>query len=586
MNSEIRQCQNCKNQFTIEPEDFDFYKKIDVPPPKLCPDCRIQRRMIWRNERILHKRRSSLSNKEMISQYASDSPFPIYDVYEFHAREWIPKGLEYDSKRKFFEQFRELQLQVPRCALLTDFQSIENGSSYQNSASRNKRCYMVSASGDNEDCMFSNNLDYSKSSMDCLWCRRVEYSYNSIDSLDCSHVFFSQECRQCNRCWFSYDCRNCVDCFGCVGLRNKSYCLWNEQLTKEEYELRVGKVLEDLTLEQVLGFQSRLGKTALSFPRKYAHVDPRSAPTCTGDYIINSQSVFRGFTIHDSQNVRYCSKIIASRECLDVTDWGDPGELCYESVTVGRGVYRVLFSNNCWPECRELQYCDSCSNSHHLFGCVGLKNASYCILNKKYPEAEYERLVPELMEKMKERGEYGEFFPKEFSPFPYNESIALENFPLTKKEALERGFGWRDSEERNYKVTLEVADVPENIKDVDDSILNETIGCAHKGECNHECATVFKVVAEELKFYRRFGLPLPQLCFNCRHAVRFSRRNLPRLWAGSCKCAGRKSDNGAYQNTTEHFHGNNPCPNEFETSYAPERPEIVYCESCYNTEVA
>ncbi|OGG40006.1 hypothetical protein A2116_02160 [Candidatus Jorgensenbacteria bacterium GWA1_49_17] len=217
---------------------------------------------------------------------------------------------------------------------------------------------------------------------------------------------------------------------------------------------------------------------------------------------------------------------------------------------------------------------------------MGLKNASYCILNKKYPEAEYERLVPELMEKMKERGEYGEFFPKEFSPFPYNESIALENFPLTKKEALERGFGWRDSEERNYKVTLEVADVPENIKDVDDSILNETIGCAHKGECNHECATVFKVVAEELKFYRRFGLPLPQLCFNCRHAVRFSRRNLPRLWAGSCKCAGRKSDNGAYQNTTEHFHGNNPCPNEFETSYAPERPEIVYCESCYNTEVA
>ncbi len=28
------------------------------------------------------------------------------------------------------------------------------------------------------------------------------------------------------------------------------------------------------------------------------------------------------------------------------------------------------------------------------------------------------------------------------------------------------------------------------------------------------------------------------------------------------------------------------CPNEFETSYAPERPEIVYCEKCYQQEVA
>jgi|TARA_Y100000031_G_scaffold99372_1_gene108859 hypothetical protein len=23
-------CQNCKSEFTIEPEDFEFYKKIDV----------------------------------------------------------------------------------------------------------------------------------------------------------------------------------------------------------------------------------------------------------------------------------------------------------------------------------------------------------------------------------------------------------------------------------------------------------------------------------------------------------------------------------------------------------------------------
>ncbi|MFH1162189.1 MAG: hypothetical protein V1696_02855 [Candidatus Jorgensenbacteria bacterium] len=44
--------------------------------------------------------------------------------------------------------------------------------------------------------------------------------------------------------------------------------------------------------------------------------------------------------------------------------------------------------------------------------------------------------------------------------------------------------------------------------------------------------------------------------------------------------------NGVYTNTAIHQHGDGPCPNEFETSYAPERKEIVFCERCYNAEMA
>ena len=40
-----------------------------------------------------------------------------------------------------------------------------------------------------------------------------------------------------------------------------------------------------------------------------------------------------------------------------------------------------------------------------------------------------------------------------------------------------------------------------------------------------------------------------------------------------------------YQNTIQHAHGTEPCPNEFETTYSPDRPEIVYCEQCYQQEV-
>src|SRR3989344_554759 len=49
MNSEIKQCQNCKKSFTIEPEDFAFYEKMKVPAPTWCPECRLQRRLSFLN---------------------------------------------------------------------------------------------------------------------------------------------------------------------------------------------------------------------------------------------------------------------------------------------------------------------------------------------------------------------------------------------------------------------------------------------------------------------------------------------------------------------------------------------------------
>jgi hypothetical protein len=81
------------------------------------------------------------------------------------------------------------------------------------------------------------------------------------------------------------------------------------------------------------------------------------------------------------------------------------------------------------------------------------------------------------------------------------------------------------------------------------------------------------------------NLPLPRLCPNCRHYQRLKQRNPLKLWKRKCMCRGQTSVNGVYKNTIEHFHGKEPCPNEFETTYAPERPEIVYCEKCYLDEV-
>jgi hypothetical protein len=160
---------------------------------------------------------------------------------------------------------------------------------------------------------------------------------------------------------------------------------------------------------------------------------------------------------------------------------------------------------------------------------------------------------------------YGEFFPSELSPFAYNETIAGEYFPLTKEQAISQGYRWKDREERNYNIDIKNEEIPDDINEVQEDIVNKVIECAHKGECNHQCTEAFKIIPAELQFYKRMNLPLPRFCPNCRHYERLSQRNPLKLWHRQCMKEG--------------------CKNTFETSYAPERPEIVYCESCYNKEI-
>jgi hypothetical protein len=231
-----------------------------------------------------------------------------------------------------------------------------------------------------------------------------------------------------------------------------------------------------------------------------------------------------------------------------------------------------------------IQYGINCHSNNNIFGCVGLRGKSFCILNKQYSEEEFKSLVPRIIEHMNAmpyvdaRGRtyrYGEFFPSEISPFAYNETIANDYFPLNKDTATEKGFVWRESDKPQREPTLRAADLPDHIKDVEDSVLNEVIGCA-------TCGRPFRIIQKELEFLRRFRFALPRECPECRHKTRFKKVNLPFLYRRRCMC-----DYQIYQNTTSHIHHpQGQCLNEFETTYFPGQSEVVYCEQCYQAEVA
>ncbi len=595
--SETKICQNCNKEFTIDASDFEFYAKIKVPAPTFCPECRMIRRMMFRNERAWYKRTCDLCHQNIISLYPSNTPFPVYCQKCWFSDKWdmLNYGKDYDFNKQFFEQFKELIKDFPRISLENDSPETLINSEYCNDSWDVKDCYLcITAGGGAENLMYCDvGVIHTKDCCDSTWIIRSTNCYWCIDCYDSYNVHFSQNVNNCLDSYFLFDCRNCFNCFGCVGLRNKSYYFFNKPYTKEEYFNKI-KSLNLSSYQNILNIKKEFEKHKLNLPHRYALLT--GCQNVVGNNVRFSKNCFSCFDAEsDIENSKYIVYAgLGLKDSYDVFNAGTNSELFYESISVGYNCSRLFFSNFIWYDGLNISYSQFCKYSSSLFGCVGLRNKQYCILNKQYTKEEYEQLVPKIIEHMNsmpyidKKGrvyKYGEFFPPELSPFCYNETIAQEYFPLTKEQALEQGYSWKDSEERNLKIDIKTEDLPDHIKDVKDDIINKIIECQHQGKCNEQCTEAFKIIPQELEFYRKMNLPLPRLCPNCRHYQRLKQRNPLKLWKRKCQCNGEKSSNGVYQNTIQHLHGNESCPNEFETTYAPDRKEIVYCEKCYLAEV-
>jgi len=581
MKQESRQCQNCKNNFTIEEEDFNFYEKIKVPPPTFCPECRTVRRLCWRNEMSLFKRKCDAPGHEemLISFIHPDEKVNVVDAKYWWGDEWDATlfGREYDFSKSFFEQWRDLRDSTP-------LQSLSNitatNSDYCNVAEGSKDSYMSSGCWKVERTFYSNRVSETKDCSDLYIVHRSELSYDDVLCSDSYRLFYSINSKSCVDSYFLYDCVGCTNCFGCSNLRNKSYCMWNEQLTKEEYIERLSEM--DLKNPEVItNLKEKFKDFCLKSLHKFA-VQIKCVDS-TGDNLDGAKNCKDCFDISGKmEDMKYVHwTAISAKDVYDSGPGIGMGELIYETFDTGVGGSRNLFTSVVYGS-NDVEYAFNCHGSSNLFGCIGVRNKKYCVLNKQYTKEEYEKLIPRIKQQMMEipyidkKGvayRYGEFFPAEMSTFCYNETQAQDYFPLTKDKALEMGYRWRDKKNSEYKITKKSIDLPIGEEAYHDSVTLEVIECLHKGECKDRCTTAYKITPGELNLYKKIGVPLPQLCFHCRHDSRLKLRNPMKLWHRSCMCQ------------KEGHNHKGKCMVEFETTYAPERPEIIYCEKCYQQEV-
>ncbi|MBU1123014.1 hypothetical protein KJ652_00300 [Patescibacteria group bacterium] len=550
-----KSCTQCGSSFEITQSDLEFYDKISpvfnekkhsIPAPTYCPDCRMKRRFTFRNFFNLYKRKSDLSGKDIISMYDKDSPFPVFDQHEWWGDKWngIDYGKDIDFNQSFFEQLKELHNTVPHMGIMN---TQSENTDYSNLCFQSRNCYLVFGSVLNEDCCYGHIVWQCRNCFDCLYTYRSEFCYECIDCVQCYNTLFSQSSENCNDSYFLVNCHGCRNCFGCVGMNNNEYCIFNEQISKEEYKSRV-----DYLLSHLKTIKSKLEELRSNEIVKNFH--GYSCENVQGDYLYFSRNIVRSYDLKNCEDCKYCATCDSFKDCYDCNYSPPHAEVSYESITISG--FHYLFCHRCLGNNSDILYCDDCHGCRNCFGCFGLKQKEYCILNKQYSKEQYEDLSSRLIDHMINTKEWGEF--ASITPFAYNETIAHQYFPLSQEQALKEGYRWKDKEDEIPQVEKIIpADrLPVSINDIPDDILNWAIKC-------EATQRPFRIVKQELEFYRKMKLPIPRFHPDERHKRRIALRNPRKLWQRKC----------------------DKCGEGMETTYAPERPERVFCEKCYLNEV-
>ena len=491
-----------------------------------------------------------MTNADIISLYSPEANVTVCKADEWWKDSWDPTayGRKLDLSASFFEQFAALETEVPRPSLHVI--SNEN-CEYVNQCGFSKDCYLSFNTDYCERCCYCKNVIRSRDCLDVLNSEECELSYECADLQLCYDVIGCLHCKNSNALVFCRDCNACRDCIGCINLRNKQYCIFNTQVTKEEYAALLA-MYRNGSYQSLSELRNQAAAFFLTQPRRATEL--LQCENSDGDGLRNCKNCHHCFDCFSDEDITYCSVTSRAKDIYDNDTGGYDSELCMEMISSGMNNVRCMFCTNHWGNCSDTCYCEIMVNCQHCFGCIGLRNKEYCILNKQYSKEEFEKLVRLIIEGMRTRGEWGEFMPVALSPFGYNETVAQEYFPLTKNEVLRKGWKWSDFEmpPPQVKKSIKAHDLPDLTDSVPDDILNWAIEC-------EITKRPFKIIKQELDFYRQMKLPIPRRHPDQRHRDRMALRNPRKLWNRSCA----------------------NCQKQIATSYAPERPEMVYCEQCY-----
>ena len=500
-------CHICKKKFDITKKEREFLNRFKVPDPEKCPECRNRLRLAFWNYGDFFVRKCDLTGETIISTIPDNARFPVYKRDAWFGDKWEAPEQEIDWERPFMDQLLELQAKTPHFHMLGDDKNVN--CDYCDDVYGCKDCYYSRSMAECENCHYSYRFLYCKDSLDLTYCYTCEKCYDLTYCFDNFAVFHSLNSRNCVDSQFLYDCRGCKNCFMCWNLRNEEYCIRNTKYSPEEYK----KIIAKEKLESYSGLQELQGEFKSHLKKDAIHraFYQEKCEESTGNYLTRCKSCYNNFFNENSENNINVFRSVENKDCMDLNGLYR-GELCYEIIQ-SMDCFNCKFCTSCML-CNDCEYSDMCYDCKDCFGCVGLRKKKFCILNKQYKEEEYKKLKAKIIAKMKEDGEYGKFWPFKSTYVGYNNSFANIYYPSTKEQIKEINGIWDELEEK--KNMGEPADnLPDQNKDVSEDLIGKVIKCEKTNK-------PFKLVKQEIDFYKENNLPLPHIHPDKRNNNRFT----------------------------------------------------------------
>lgn len=306
----------------------------------------------------------------------------------------------------FFGELEKLRSRVPHPCILSV--NSEN-CGYCPYHANGKNCYLIVGHNKSEDCLYGVWVGYSRDCVDNSFLDNSELCYECVDCRDCYDCDFSQECSSCCDCEWCHECKGCSNCFGCVNLRNKSYCIFNVQYSKEQYREKVARLKK---MCNAAGQPDEFVRLKKESPRQA--LQGFNNENVFGEHIYNSRNALYCFDVRNQEDTAYIYNSPNLKNAMDCCYNAQGSELNY-MVHSGVTLYNSNFCNVCWY-CQNLEYCEFVFNSHDCFGCVSRNHAQYEILNEKCDKNDYFKRVAEIKAILKKEGSYGRWWWP--SPYP------------------------------------------------------------------------------------------------------------------------------------------------------------------------
>lgn len=547
--TDIKKCRECGNEFSLTDEDMKLLGALRVDTTHECTLCNWKRILSFFVFGRFRKTTSALSGKSIITNFPESTQFPLYERGEWVSDAWDPMeyGTEYESARSFVAQFIELEKRVPHphqsgtkntdCDWCDDVWNCKN-------------CYLCRSLLDCESVSYGYRTFACKNSIDLAFCFKTEESYDSVYCFNCYRVNYSFNVRDSIESDFLYDCRNVKNCFMSWNLRNAQYCILNTQYTKEEY-FEKRKAFDTESFKNVEKLKDMFWKNISAHAVHRENYNTKTSDS-NGNFLSECKNCENCFFLDRSENCRHIFRGFETKDGIYTV--ATLGEKCVFSSVDGY-VYETAFTSHC-SHCRYSAFLDYCEECENCFGCVGLRKKKYCILNTQYTKEEYEKRREEIIVHMKERGEWGSFFPYSAGYCGYNLTLAQWYFPETKEHILELGGIWEDGGSRDVE-GISGNNVPDRIGDVPDDFYTQPIICPKSG-------WKFNIAPHELQFYRRYQIPLPHNHFDIRMMERFRPLTSFRSCRGRCIFCKKE---------ITHFY-----PDEWEY-------EKIACVACYQNQI-